>query len=77
MRIRLHRSSPYRDWTAADYDSYEILAACGVRRPAARVARARASRPVRRAIRAALRTLRPAAYVTAATAEPGRTPAAT
>jgi len=45
-------------WTAADYDSYEVLASLGTRRPAARVNRARAARPVRRAIRAALRTAR-------------------
>jgi hypothetical protein len=58
MRISLRRSSPYRDWTAADYDSFEVLVAAGVRRPAARVCRARASRPVRRAMRAALRATR-------------------
>ncbi|WNI20257.1 hypothetical protein [Actinacidiphila sp. ITFR-21] len=56
MRISLRRSSPYKDWTAADYDSFEVLVAAGVRRPAARVSRARASRPVRRAVRAALRS---------------------
>lgn len=58
MRISLRRSSPYKDWTAADFDSFEVLVAAGVRRPAARVSRARASRPLRRAMRAALRTTR-------------------
>lgn len=46
------------DWTAADYDSYEVLAALGITNPAAVVARARAPRAERRAVRAALRIVR-------------------
>uniref|UniRef100_UPI003F491B78 hypothetical protein n=1 Tax=Streptomyces sp. CA-136453 TaxID=3240050 RepID=UPI003F491B78 len=45
-----------RDWTAADYDSYAVLAELGTPRPAAQVRRARRGRPLRRAFRAALRT---------------------
>ncbi|MBD2829938.1 hypothetical protein ID875_21490 [Streptomyces globisporus] len=55
------------DWTAADFDSYTVLAELGVTRPAARVTRARRSRPLRRAVRAALRTITPHP-----TPEPGR-----
>ncbi|SEE59136.1 hypothetical protein SAMN04490357_7682 [Streptomyces misionensis] len=44
------------DWTAADYDSYVVLAELGTPHPAARVNLARRGRPLRRAIRAALRT---------------------
>ncbi|MFD4178167.1 hypothetical protein [Streptomyces anulatus] len=43
------------DWTGADYDSYTVLAEIGTARPAARVTHARRGRPLRRAIRAALR----------------------
>ncbi|MFJ2568239.1 hypothetical protein ACIO02_35870 [Streptomyces sp. NPDC087568] len=46
------------DWTAADFDSYEVLAALGTTNPAAAVARARESRAERRAVRAALRIVR-------------------
>ncbi|GAA2572784.1 MULTISPECIES: hypothetical protein [Streptomyces] len=46
------------DWTAADFDSYEVLATLGTTDPAAAVARARASRAERRAVRAALRIVR-------------------
>lgn len=49
------RSGMRRDWTAADFDSYTILAELGVARPAAKVSRARRGRPLRRAYRAALR----------------------
>ncbi|MDX3025343.1 hypothetical protein [Streptomyces acidiscabies] len=45
-----------QDWTAADFDSYTVLAELGAPRPAARVTRARRGRPLRRAFRAALRT---------------------
>ncbi|WP_435059530.1 hypothetical protein [Streptomyces sp. bgisy060] len=45
-----------RDWTAADFDSYAVLAELGTPHPAARVCRARRGRPLRRAFRAALRT---------------------
>ncbi|MFY0516100.1 hypothetical protein ACOMD4_37800 [Streptomyces anulatus] len=43
------------DWTAADFDSYTVLAEIGTVRPASRVTHARRGRPLRRAIRAALR----------------------
>ncbi|MFE6691932.1 hypothetical protein ACFVFQ_36370 [Streptomyces sp. NPDC057743] len=46
------------DWTAADFDSYEVLATLGATNPAAAVARARAPRAERRAVRAALRIVR-------------------
>ena len=46
------------DWTAADFDSYEVLATLGTTDPAAAVARARAPRAERRAVRAALRIVR-------------------
>ncbi|MFE7056051.1 hypothetical protein ACFVAO_12635 [Streptomyces californicus] len=46
------------DWTAADFDSYEILASLGTADPAAAVARARAPRADRRAVRTALRLVR-------------------
>ncbi|MFC7987253.1 hypothetical protein [Streptomyces sp. NPDC057336] len=46
------------DWTAADFDSYEVLATLGTTDPAAAVARARAPRTERRAVRAALRIVR-------------------
>ncbi|MFD5428515.1 hypothetical protein [Streptomyces sp. NPDC127084] len=46
------------DWTAADFDSYEVLATLGTLDPAAAVARARAPRTERRAVRAALRLVR-------------------
>ncbi|MFJ4343212.1 hypothetical protein [Streptomyces sp. NPDC088915] len=45
------------DWTAADYDSLLVLTELGVSRPAARVTRARRGRPLRRAVRAMLRTV--------------------
>ncbi|MFB8314717.1 hypothetical protein ACFC5T_40365 [Streptomyces sp. NPDC055961] len=45
-----------KDWTAADFDSYIVLAELGVPYPAARVCRARRGRPLRRAIRSVLRT---------------------
>ncbi|MFH8642268.1 hypothetical protein [Streptomyces goshikiensis] len=44
-----------RDWTAADFDSYAVLAEIGVAHPAAKVSWARRGRPLRRAYRAALR----------------------
>lgn len=75
MRISLRRSSPYKDWTAADYDSYEVLVRAGVRRPAARVCRARASRPVRRAVRAALRSAHNRTSRTRPATEPLHSPA--
>ncbi|UJV47340.1 hypothetical protein [Streptomyces sp. AMCC400023] len=46
------------DWTAADFDSYEVLATTGSSDPAAAVARARAPRAERREVRAALRVVR-------------------
>ncbi|MBD2830733.1 hypothetical protein ID875_32720 [Streptomyces globisporus] len=46
------------DWTAADFDSYEVLASLGTADPAAAVARARAPRADRRAVRTALRLVR-------------------
>ena len=46
------------DWTAADFDSYEVLATLGRPNPAATVARAREPRAERRAVRAALRLVR-------------------
>ncbi|WP_415962002.1 hypothetical protein [Streptomyces sp. 021-4] len=45
------------DWTGADFDSYTVLAELGATRPAALVTRARRGRPLRRAFRAALRTV--------------------
>ena len=75
MRISLRRSSPYKDWTAADYDSFEVLVAAGVRRPAARVSRARASRPIRRAVRAALRSTHGRTSRTRPGTEPVHSPA--
>ncbi|TLQ38751.1 hypothetical protein [Streptomyces marianii] len=56
--IALRRNRIGRDWTAADFDSVEVLIAAGVRRPAARVTQARSPRPVRRAMRAVLRSVR-------------------
>nr|WP_011265222.1 hypothetical protein [Streptomyces sp. F11]AAX51327.1 unknown [Streptomyces sp. F11] len=46
------------DWTAADFDSYEVLATVGSSDPAAAVARARSPRAERREVRAALRVVR-------------------
>jgi hypothetical protein len=46
------------EWTAADFDSYEVLATLGTPNPAAAVARAREPRAERRAVRAALRIVR-------------------
>ncbi|MEU9174908.1 hypothetical protein AB0D34_45355 [Streptomyces sp. NPDC048420] len=46
------------DWTAADFDSYEVLATLGRPNPVATVARAREPRAERRAVRAALRIVR-------------------
>lgn len=46
------------DWTAADFDSYEVLATLGRPNPAAAVARARQPRAERRAVRAVLRIVR-------------------
>ncbi|WP_060903075.1 MULTISPECIES: hypothetical protein [Streptomyces] len=46
------------DWTAADFDSYEVLATLGRPNPVATVARAREPRTERRAVRAALRIVR-------------------
>ncbi|MYX18436.1 hypothetical protein GTY67_34370 [Streptomyces sp. SID8374] len=45
------------DWTGADFDSYTVLTELGATRPAALVTRARRGRPLRRAFRAALRTV--------------------
>ncbi|MGW0955374.1 hypothetical protein [Streptomyces sp. NPDC002545] len=46
------------DWTAADFDSYEVLGTVGTADPAATVARARQPRAERRAVRAALTIVR-------------------
>ncbi|MBP5942584.1 hypothetical protein [Streptomyces acidiscabies] len=46
------------DWTAADFDSYEVLATVGSPDPAAAVARARCPRAERREVRSALRGVR-------------------
>ncbi|MZG04643.1 hypothetical protein GTW62_20590 [Streptomyces sp. SID5614] len=46
------------DWTAADFDSYEVLATLGTADPVAAVTRARAPRSERRTVRAALRLVR-------------------
>ncbi|MGW2748942.1 hypothetical protein [Streptomyces sp. NPDC001450] len=46
------------DWTAADFDSYEVLVTAGSPEPAAAVARARRPRAERREVRAALRVIR-------------------
>lgn len=46
------------DWTAADYDSYEVLASVGRPNPAAAVTRARQPRAERRAVRTVLRLVR-------------------
>ncbi|GGZ19713.1 hypothetical protein [Streptomyces nitrosporeus] len=46
------------DWTAADFDSYEVLASVGKPNPAAAVSRARQPRAERRAVRTALRLVR-------------------
>ncbi|WP_331764371.1 hypothetical protein [Streptomyces sp. NBC_01506] len=46
------------DWTGADFDSYEVLAAIGRPDPVAAVCRARESRTDRRSTRAALRVVR-------------------
>ncbi|MEV6535951.1 hypothetical protein AB0M86_41360 [Streptomyces sp. NPDC051639] len=46
------------DWTAADFDSYEVLATLGTSNPAAAVARARRPRAERREVRAALSIVR-------------------
>ncbi|MEU2287876.1 hypothetical protein ABZ614_39235 [Streptomyces sp. NPDC013178] len=56
--IGLRRNRIGRDWTAADFDSVEVLIAAGIRRPAARVTQARSPRPFRRAMRAVLRSVR-------------------
>lgn len=45
------------DWTSADFDSYQILAAAGLSRPAARVTRARAPRTGRRTARRTVRAV--------------------
>jgi hypothetical protein len=73
--IPLRRRGPRPDWTAADYDSYEVLAAAGVRRAAARVTRARSPRPVRRAVRAVLRTAWPHSGRHQLATRPHRSPA--
>ncbi|AZK98825.1 MULTISPECIES: hypothetical protein [Streptomyces] len=46
------------DWTAADFDSYEVLASVGRPNPAAAVTRARQPRAERRAVRTVLRLVR-------------------
>lgn len=46
------------DWTAADFDSYEVLATLGTADPIAAVSRARQPRAERRAVRAVLRVVR-------------------
>ncbi|WP_031099033.1 hypothetical protein [Streptomyces sp. NRRL S-15] len=46
------------DWTAADFDSYEVLASVGRPHPAAAVSLARQPRAERRAVRTALRLVR-------------------
>ncbi|MEV7535411.1 hypothetical protein [Streptomyces hydrogenans] len=56
MNVLLSRKNDTQDWTGADYDSYLVLSELGVRRPAARVRRARRGRPLRRAVRSLLRT---------------------
>lgn len=72
--IRRHRVRT-RAWTAADYDSYEVLATLGVTAPAVRVTQARAGRPFRRAVRGALRTARRSAHIAWPGAELKRRPA--
>ncbi|MCU1616533.1 MAG: hypothetical protein JWO98_4073, partial [Frankiales bacterium] len=51
-------AAAFADWTPADFDSCQVLASIGADDPAGRVTRARAARPVRRAVRTALRTFR-------------------
>jgi DNA-directed RNA polymerase specialized sigma24 family protein len=51
-------AAAFADWTGADFDSCQVLASIGADDPAGRVTRARAARPVRRAVRTALRTFR-------------------
>ncbi|ASR00783.1 hypothetical protein [Streptomyces sp. 11-1-2] len=46
------------DWTAADFDSYEVLASVGRPNPAAAVSLARQPGAERRAVRTALRLVR-------------------
>ncbi|MGW0999234.1 hypothetical protein [Streptomyces sp. bgisy153] len=58
MTALIIRKGVGRDWTAADYDSYTVLAELGTPRPALLVSKARRGRPLRRAIRAALRTVK-------------------
>lgn len=61
IRIRRRRRGPQPSWQAADFDSFEVLASVGRRRPARRVTRARTprdQRTVRRAVRATLRAAR-------------------
>jgi hypothetical protein len=58
MRTALRiRRGVGRNWTAADYDSHAVLTEIGAPRPATQVRRARRGRPLRRAIRAALRSV--------------------
>lgn len=59
------RRRPWGDWTGADYDSLDVLLRLGASAPAARVNRARRARPVRRAVRTALRHLRSSTSTTA------------
>lgn len=61
--MKFRRELP-ADWTPADFDSFEVLAAIGRRHPARRVSRAhtpRGQRTVRRTVAAALRATRPRA----------------
>lgn len=69
------RRDPRRKWTNADYESEQILAMLGHRDAVARVNRARSGRPVRRAMRAALRTARRSSHIAWSGAELKRRPA--
>jgi DNA-directed RNA polymerase specialized sigma24 family protein len=51
-------AAAFADWTGADFDSCQVLASIGADDPAGRVTQARAARPVRRAVRTALRAIR-------------------
>ncbi len=57
LNLRRNRINARR-WSATDFESFEVLVSIGARRPAALVNQARAARPVRRAWRTALRTVR-------------------
>jgi hypothetical protein len=69
------RRDPRRKWTGADFESQEILRLLGHDDVVGRINRARAGRPVRRAMRAALRTARRSAHIAWPGAELKRRPA--